>query len=470
MVHPSLAPGDRNFRVDYTDLTTRARVIGATVIVARGQTGGTIPRSALSSEASPDPSTIQVYERLVQMTDAEYQAILAARNWDPADDTTWPRNVYYVNNLSTISGQILFSPALQVDSKPTDVIVAKVDYRVFDWQILVFDIEVPPGGMVQLPVHNIKSGGYSSAPRQPRPQEVARAVREYYDAAGNREPHSDLAAWAKDKRSWAYVIAIDRQTGDILTENEGIEWPTNAWMRRSRFKVDYNAGLLYFNYNPELPEIKRTINWLVDVPNRSGRTYRVLCRAQNDWAVQLMIASRIYARSSNPLSPSGSPVGITPGNTTMLAYAWSTAQTEKKQIYFPLSESGQTVAIDYYYTQSVPQIPGTASTTQQQVFVAGEVHTIGRPFANKISAGLGSSNREWVCQLTEPLAHIPNPWGPTSVRGISVPGRSTTFQDIVRTGADPKYGLTSAVRSAPANLNESWHQVIISTYLTRAPI
>ncbi len=201
-----------------------------------------------------------------------------------------------------------------------------------------------------------------------------------------------------------------------------------------------------------------------------------------------MVARGAYPGCGSRRDQSGclvdpTPVGITPGNTTMLAYAWSASQPDNKQIYFPLSEAGQTVSIDYYYEQSVPipgvfAAPGTINATTQQIFVAGEVHTIGRPFANKISTGTGNDTREWVCQLSDPLAHIPNAWGPTSVRGISVrarstwvtPGRSTTFQDIVRTGADPRYGINGAVRSAPANLNEAWHQVIISTYLTRAPI
>jgi len=257
---------------------------------------------------------------------------------------------------------------------------------------------------------------------------------------------------------------VDRQSGDILTDNEGIEWPISPWMRRSRFRVDYTHGLLYFNYSADTPEIKRSnsFNKDVDTPDRSGRTYRIFCRAQNDWAVQLMVASRVYARSENA-SPSGSGVGLGGSpSVTMLAYAWTPNQTDKRMLYFPLSESGQTVAVDYYYNVG-------DTNNLRQVFVSGEVHTIGAPYVN-------TSPKEWVCQLSEPLAHAPNTWGPTSVRGISLrarstwvtTGRSTTFQDIVQSAVER--GIGSAVRTAPARLNESWHQVIISTYLTRAPI
>jgi hypothetical protein len=58
------------------------------------------------------------------------------------------------------------------------------------------------------------------------------------------------------------------------------------------------------------------------------------------------------------------------------------------------------------------------------------------------------------------------------VRGISVrartiwvgPGRSTTLQDLT-------YALAQQPRTrARTSLSELWHQVIVTTYLTQAPI
>ena len=42
------------------------------------------------------------------------------------------------------------------------------------------------------------------------------------------------------------------------------------------------------------------------VYSRRGRTYRVFCRAEGDWAVQLGMAARTYARSGSGL-PGGAP-------------------------------------------------------------------------------------------------------------------------------------------------------------------
>ncbi|MGD0113964.1 MAG: prepilin-type N-terminal cleavage/methylation domain-containing protein [Armatimonadota bacterium] len=498
----------RMFRVDYTDLTTRARVIGATVTVNRFQTSGAFPVAT----AAPDPATVLVYERMIPLSQSDYQTML---NNNVFTETYWPRNAYYVNAASTVSGQIQFAPVLQSDPQPTDVAVAKVDYRVYDWQILVFDIEVPSvpvetvllnkqvkdltaaeqarlavqgsalaGAYVQLPVRNLKSVGYTNPPRQPRPQPVAVGVRAFYDNNGNPAPHPDPVAWGADRRSWAYIVAVDRQSGQILTDNELSEtggWPANPWMRSTRLNVDYKEGLLYFNYSPTAVY---GYNPSVDSANRGGRTYRVFCRAQNDWAVQLMAASRLYARSDSR-TPSGNPVALAGTVSSLLTYSWTTDQVDKKELYFPLSESGQTVAVDYYYAGLRDPITGV----QPQIFVSGEVHTIGPLHImtqSDFSPAATSVADQWVCALSEPLGgsdatKFPNAWGPTSVRGVSVRARSTwvttgraaTLQKMIQrayergaSGTD----LTHQLTGVTPDLQETWHQVIISTYLTRAPI
>ena len=461
LVRPLLQ--NRAFRLDYTDRRTRERVIGVTVKVGRNETGSTLPGSVLG-DAAPDPATIQVYERMVPLTDLQYRTMLENNMFG---EEVWPRNAYYANAASTVSGQIQFAPVLQSDPGREDIKVAKIDYRVYDWQILVFDVEVSSGGVVQLPVHNLKSAGYTNPPRQPRPQEIARGVREFYDAAGNPEQHPDRVAWARDKRSWAYVVAVDRQSGRILTDNELVEtggWPANPWMRRGRFNVNYREGLLYFNYNPGDPQISRTFNPEIDTPDRGGRTYRIFCRAQNDWAVQLMIASRLYARSDTA-SPSGNPVATGGGDTSLITYAWSPKQQNKRMLYFPLSETGQTVAVDYYFDEL-----DLLTNTPRQVFVSGEVHTIGPPNVTDLG--------EWVCMLSEPLVRVPNEWGPTAVRGLSVraratwvtTGRSVTLQQFIKEADRRTGGVSEPLRGVTPDVQETWHQVIVSTYLTRTPI
>ncbi len=464
----------RFFKVDYADPLSRQRVTGVTVKVLSGSIGPGDPTLPLGVDAN----SIQVYERMNALTAEQYngyrQSALALKDW--------PRNGYYVDGESTVSGRILFAPGLQTDPRDTDITVAKADYRVADWQILVFDVEVPPFALedwlmrksvaqltaaekalldqlasvsVQLPVGSLKSAGYMNPPRQPVPQEVGRGVRRIYDANGNDV--RDLSTWVTDKRSYAYVVAVDRQSGEILSDNELAEtggWPTNPFMRRVRFNVDYKEGLLYFNYSPARVY---GYNPDIDTPNRGGRTYRIFCRAQNDWGVQLSLAARQYARSFNGL-PGGPPTGANP---TQLTYGWRLdAWAERQQIYFPLSEAGQSVAIDYYWDNP---------TTGRPEFVEGEVHAIGAPAAVNFNLGT-EAHIEWVCPLAYPLlTHAANDWGPIAVRGLSVrarstwvtTGRSVTLQELVA-------GLAGAPRKAP--LQEAWHQVFVSTYLTRGPI
>jgi prepilin-type N-terminal cleavage/methylation domain-containing protein len=337
---PSDAPPAqfREFMVDYTEPVTNLRVLGFTVRVPASSTMG---EPALSTLV--DPTTIQIHERLHALSYTEHKEYVEG-NW-----LAWPRNAYYVDTKTTITGEIQFSPALQLDPRDDDIKLVKVNYRVYDWGILVFDVEVPPGGVVRLPVRHIKGSAFSNPPRQARPQEIARNIRKFYDWNGLEIAPSD------PRSTWGYVVAVDRQTGDILVDQEGAEWPTNAHERRRRFLVDYRTGLLYFNYDPWQVY---GIDWSVDTPDRSGRTYRIFCRAENDWAVQLMVAARQYARSADRF-PGPTPMGAEEA-AGGLTYAWNTDRP--RQLYFPLSEAGQAVMVDYI--------------AMDGSYVSGEVHTI----------------------------------------------------------------------------------------------
>jgi hypothetical protein len=425
----------RRFKVDYTDPITFQRVLGLTVTVPAGMSQGapTLPLGV-------NPDTILVHERLIQVNDPNLLGIT-----DPADPAV-RRNIFYVNPETTISGRIEFPLILQIDPQPTDISLVKVDYRVHDWSILGFDIEVPANGIVRLPVGRIKGPSFMNPPRQPRPQEAARGIKRYYDWRGTPEARDPT-----NPTTWAYVVAVDRQSGEILTDQEGEEWPANAYERRSRFLVNYRDGFLDFNYGDwEVYEFNPDI----DTPNRSGRTYRIFCRAEDDWAVQLMVTARRYGLSGTGI-PGGEPAGEEVGGSdALLTYSWQ-PDIDARQVYLPLSEYGQTVAIDYYYFDW---------DTGDLTFVDGEVHAIGEPNVTDLG--------QWVCRLAQPLAHEPYEWGPVAVRGIGVrvramwvsPGRATTLQDLVS-------ALTESppARAVPS-LGETWHQVIVDTYLTRAPI
>lgn len=440
----------REFKLDYSTNIggVATRIFGAWL---ETEASGAGPATKALDPLPGDPTNIQVYERLVPLPEDDYLDGELERT-----DALARRNVYYADYETEISGRIQFPLVLQIAPRIGDITLAKVDYRVMDWQILVFDVEVPPDGTVQLPVNHIKGPTYTNPPRQTRAQEVARGIKTFYDANGNEVPPERVES------SYAFVVAVDLQSGKSLTDHEGVDWPTNPWERRHRFRVNYRDGLLYFDYDQwEVYGFDPS----VDTPERSGRTYRIFCRAQGDWAVQLMPAARSYARAApesgapGPNYPYGRPGGpAVGGQTGLLTYAWGVPE-DRSQLFFPLSESGQTVSIDYYYEDD----------DGNDIYVAAEVHSIGAP---QIRARVQEwpVPYEWACPLNELLAHEPNEWGPIAVHGLSIrtratwaiSGRDYTLQDLA--------SALDEERTAIPTLSETWRQVVLTTYLSRAPI
>ncbi len=442
----------RTFKVDYTALLSTgqsARVYGQEVQTDSTGTVGSFKNSTAPTPSPADLPTMQVHEELQLVNDPNL-----LQETDPAKAQ---RNIYYIDPTTTaVTGEIQFPVVLQVAPLPSDITLVKVDYRVQDWSILVFDVEVPTGGVVQLPVPHLKGPGFTNPPRQPRLQCVAKGVRQFWNSQSNTyQPRSK-----DDPTSWAYVVAVDRQNGDVLTDTEaltvGDTLSSNAHERRTRVRVDYRNGIMLFNYDP-----KEVANWdaQVDTPDRSGRTYRIFCRAESDWAVQLMPAARVYARSISPAFPDYLSL---PGDA-WLTYAWGVKNSSGKiknptQLYFPLSESGQTVAVDYYRTN------GT--------FVEGEIHTIGGP--QVVDLGV------WACGLSDGLKYDPsyapdpnnlsNVLGPINVRGLSVRARAVWIGKGRRATMDDVAQAVSANANPSQSAEETWHEVILSTFIPRTPI
>ena len=133
-----------------------------------------------------------------------------------------------------------------------------------------------------------------------------------------------------------------------------------------------------------------------------------------------------------------------------LTYAWNL--DNPRQLYFPLSEAGQAVMLDYI--------------AEDGSYVTGEVHTISS--ANVTDLG------QWACRLAEPLETTP--YQMLAVRGIGVraralwvtSGRGYTLQELAR-AMDQVDAQGRPDRPRP-ELSETWRQLVISTYLTRAPI
>jgi prepilin-type N-terminal cleavage/methylation domain-containing protein len=442
-------PGERQFTCTTTTLTVATSAAGLPLKLDYAALVNGVPRQLFGISVTAGASgTVTLTYPPINPAAVQVHARMTALTTRPTTAATWPRNAYYIDASTALTGKIEFSPLLATQPLDTDVTQAKVDYRVQDWSILAFDVEVQPGGVVRLPINNVKGPGWTNYPRQPRMQPVAKGVRLFYTSAGVA-----ITKDASDTTTWAYVVVVDRENGDVLTDSELMGLSTNAYDRRTRVHVDFRNGAVYFNYD-QTKVATGTYVTGVDTPDRSGRTYRIFCRGEADWAVQLMPAARLYARA---LSYPGSTALATQGSDGLLNYFWKYSDTDEmasRQIYFPLSEAGQVVAVDYY--------------TKTGAYVQGEVHTIGGASLVQFP----DSVARWVCPLAERLNFAPWQYGPAAVRGLSVRvralwtgrGRQPSLPDIAKS-------VNQGGKIRPTQtLEDGWRQVILTTYITRTPI
>jgi hypothetical protein len=279
---------------------------------------------------------------------------------------------YWIDpNAGRVTGIVYFNP---------DVAGAnlKIDYRVADWAILREDVQVPAdslnpeglGGLVKLAITNIRGPGFVSPPRYPTPY---------------LKLHPDLP-------DNAFLVAIDLGSGKALVNGPAVTDTSSG----GSFVVNYKTGELYFNS--------------ASIPSRSGRSYRVFYRGQDDWGVQAAKANANYAS-----------LGMAD---------WDKFSRNVRTLTFADSEVGKSVLVDYRYYDT--------GTGRYRV-VQGELHRI-------------NDNGQIVLRNT--------PESVQRVRGVSFDARvSWVGQGSIR--------AKTAAGAPGSYLNEAWRQVTVDSYLTR---
>ncbi|RYG25564.1 hypothetical protein EON82_06670, partial [bacterium] len=226
----------------------------------------------------------------------------------------WSGDEFEMKILDTNVGVLLFSPYARegVVSRPGGVsepLLARVDYDVLDWRILREEFRVVgDNASFPLAIQSLKVGSQSGP-----------------DGRSNGQIPNIDPAGATDN-----VVLVDLTTGSIVDE-------TNAAVA-----IDKSRGLVTLNdIDTSRPGVQIRLNLPTGgtLPvDANNRTLRVLYRARNEWAVQLIKPTSSYARAA-ALPPADKFYGqfyLGNGSDGLL----------DGRIYFPRADINRKVTID----------------------------------------------------------------------------------------------------------------------------
>ncbi|MDQ2986675.1 MAG: prepilin-type N-terminal cleavage/methylation domain-containing protein [Armatimonadota bacterium] len=253
-------------------------------------------------------------------------SITASRLFDqvPLANAFDPRYPYEYKVLAGNLGAILFNPRAynyrERRGRERVALTAQVNYDVYDWHIISEEIR---GDRTRSPLHKL-------ALHQVKATGEMQNDKRRYD--GLNVPIPDGQGGTVLDRD---VIVMDLDTGGIVSKfsNPGnLNGPVS-------YKIDYLRGVIAFG-SPALagtgvgelsntgitiilPDANQTL--LTDV-DPAGRNFRVLYKAQDDWAVQVFKApQRITVSRTAALGVAQAYVGGTPngsgGNATRIYFA-----------------------------------------------------------------------------------------------------------------------------------------------------
>ncbi len=273
-----------------------------------------------------------------------YDQIPLASNWAcradlPSSDQDYVPgdyaaiNPFQVKVVNPSLGALLFSAAARqgVVNRPggaSEPLLARVDYDVYDWRIIREDFRNTGSPTLSLSLQSIKVGTQSGP--DGRANEGLWGVSSPLDESGKPADN---------------VLVIDLTTGFPVEE---IDPATN----RALVTVDKSRGSITFVDNEvTLLGLK---NRKVRVP-ALNRTFRVLYRARNEWAIQLVKSASQYT--------SASTLALGAGQYHVYEAGDGGSQT---RVYFPFADVNHKVTVDRItYVRG----DGTVHTLEGQDFI-----------------------------------------------------------------------------------------------------
>ena len=311
-------------RIDYVSLSV--------IVSPVASNGPTLVRVGLNDLLAATPGALPAGSNLLS-TDVD--SIQVSPQYVPPATTGWSGDPFQMKILDQDLGVLIFSPYARegVVSRPggtSEPLLARVDYDVLDWRVLREEFRVVSDDTTfPLALQSIKVGTQTGPDGLPNGT-IASLETPVRNATDN-------------------LVVVDLTTGSKVDESNG--WVTVDKSRGLVTLKDADPNTAGTQVNLILPTGGTQ---LADVYNR---TFRVLYRARNEWAVQLIKPTSSYAYTA-VLPPADRFYGqyfIGDGSTGL-----------KWRIYFPRTDVNRKVTIDRL---SYISSDGSTQTVEGQDFL-----------------------------------------------------------------------------------------------------
>lgn len=379
---------------------------------------------------SAELDTIRIAPLYVQVQGADWTSRATVATTDPAyvaGDYT-PINPFEVKVVDPNLGTLLFSPAARqgVVSRPGGVsepLLAKVDYDVLDWRVIREDFRVTGSSTVSLALQSLKVG------TQRGPD--GRANGGIWPVGNTLDPSPSPTD---------NVVVLDMTTGFPLQEfsKDGKPYLTVDKSRGSVTLLDSTPGdaaqtvqLIGLPTGPNPTDEKRTY----DV-SPFNRTFRVLYRARNEWAVQLLKGASQYTAVNSFTVGAGQ------------YYIGGASGTSPTRVYFPASDARLKVTVD---SISYVRADNSVGTIEGQDFVLQ---------ASPVSAGTSLSYLDIADLDPNAAAFVGGGQAVRGVKGASVTVRVLWNPEAFTLGDDQAENLRRVEQ-----WGRSWRPSLTETFL-----
>ncbi len=237
--------------------------------------------------------------------------------------------------------------------------VIKIDYTTADWNILHEDLVVDSSGYITLALTDPNITNIPDTPREPNTLTVGPAAK-YGAMTGTG---ADVVMEFVDLSTGVTYNVVYNPAATTAQQYTLQADPMAQYYPQSLNAIDLSSA-----HQGRVRLGSSAINTSSPFSALSGRKFRVIYRARNDWTVQVYKPPSAFWQMSGLMS--GSALNYT---GTLDSLGWTGFYANANQLYLPAVYQGQSVAVDYVFQRELCRANNYAASGTTSLFVDNSI-------------------------------------------------------------------------------------------------